>query len=101
MVSEEPIYERQNYDISGTRKRPFRRKRKFQGASWTPRSMSADKDDGQWCRRCRKFHGYMTMGIGYEKRQTSRHVESGEPIYRWVIMWKCPVSGDVVGERYL
>jgi len=66
-------------------KRVFRRKRRYQGASWTPPSMSAEVEDGLWCRRCKKRHGYMTMHVGYEK-------VNGD----WVTRWMCPVDERVL-----
>lgn len=52
--------------------------------------MSADAADGKHCRACGIFHGYMTLGVSYEKR--------GEA---WVLMWSCPKGGNVVGELWL
>lgn len=67
-----------------------RRKRNRAGATWTPPSMSADSADGRYCKACGVFHGYMTLGVSYEKR--------GEA---WVLNWYCRKTGDYVGELWL
>jgi len=50
--------------------------------------MSADKGEGEWCRVCRKRHGYKSLRIKYEERKD----------VGWVIMWLCPVHLHVCGE---
>jgi hypothetical protein len=66
--------------------RVFRRKKRFQGASWTPPSMSAEVEDGLWCKRCKKRHGYMSMDIAYEKQTDDT----------WKALWMCRVDGRVL-----
>lgn len=67
-----------------------RRLKRWQGASWTPPTLSSEPKDGRFCKLCGKWHGYMTLGTAYEKR--------GEA---WVLMWKCPKWGHVVDELWL
>lgn len=64
-----------------------RRVRKFQGATWTPQSMSAEPDDGVWCKACKKRHGYMNLKTQYEKGKGG-----------WVLLWVCKVTGNVIGD---
>jgi hypothetical protein len=66
----------------------FRRKRRYQGATWAPPSMSAEVEDGLWCKRCKKRHGYMTMLIAYEKVAE-----------KWVTYWMCPVDGRTLNPN--
>jgi hypothetical protein len=68
----------------------FRRKKRYQGATWTPPSMSADVENGVWCRACRQRHGYMTAGVRYERRGA-----------QWIVMWLCPKTYNVIGETGL
>jgi hypothetical protein len=49
--------------------------------------MSAETEDGLWCKECRKRHGYMTMNISWEKRDGV-----------WVSLWTCPTYFNVLGE---
>ena len=74
------------------RNNSFRRKaRRFQGADWTPPTMSADHEDGLYCRACHQWHGYkLGLNVAYEKRGKV-----------WVILWSCKKTGNVVGETYL
>jgi hypothetical protein len=78
----------------GNYQKKFRRKRKHRGVDWAqgdPPTLQ-DVHRGVWCRRCHKRHPYNGHGrlkTEYEKR--------GEA---WVLLWVCPVSGDVVGELY-
>src|SRR6185503_6043465 len=67
--------------------KPYRRRRRYQGATWAPPSASAEVTDGLWCRGCRKRHGYMSMGLKHEKR--------GDTFYQ---LWSCPKTHDVIGE---
>lgn len=69
----------------------FRRRRKFQGATWTPTNQSADIGDGEWCKSCHKRHGYKTMGMNYDKTSSGK----------WKILWSCPKTGDVIKEQEL
>lgn len=71
--------------------RQFRRRRRYQGASWTPPSMSAEPEDGAWCRFHKKRHGYMTMGIAYEKNAEGR----------WQILWMCKQTHQVLETMVL
>lgn len=68
----------------------FRRKRKFQGATWTPTRQSADPDDGVWCPSHRIRHGYMSINLQtkYEKGSDGR----------WKILWICKLTGNVLRE---
>ena len=71
-------------------RRIFRRKKRWQGATWTPESQSSGARDGAFCKVHKTWHGYKTMGIQYEKR--------GD--YFW-ILWSCPKTGDVIQEMRL
>jgi hypothetical protein len=68
-----------------------RRRKKFQGADWTPPSMSAFPEDGEWCRPCKMRHGYSNIGVKFEKRS-----DGG-----FRILWLCPKYGHVVGTKDL
>jgi hypothetical protein len=48
--------------------------------------MSAESEDGIWCRRCKKRHGYMSMKVAYEK----------PPGGMWRILWLCPKDERVL-----
>jgi hypothetical protein len=50
--------------------------------------MSADPEDGQWCRQCKRRHGYMTMKVEFEKDKTGL----------WHTLWLCPVYFTVLGS---
>lgn len=65
----------------------FRKRKKFQGASWTPENSPAELGDGLWCKQCKTRHGYMTMGLVWEKDDKDR--------FRGV--WSCKKTGDVLG----
>lgn len=73
------------------RGRIFRRRRRHQGATWTPTNSSALTEDGVWCPVHRKRHGYMSeaLSIAYEKRSDG----SG-----FKIMWVCKLTGNVIKE---
>lgn len=73
--------------------KPRRRVKKWQGASWTPPSANAELGEGEYCRRCKKTHGYMTLGMQVEQRGKR---EDGKP--KWFIMWTCTQYGHVVAE---
>lgn len=84
----------------------FRRRKKHQGSTWTPENQPALKPDGAWCRWCKTRHGYMTMGINYEKRtrkETIAITQGAESIKRtyWVILWSCKKTGYVIEEMEL
>lgn len=68
-----------------------RRKRKYQGATWAPASQGVDLHDGAWCRRCKMRHGYTVMKVTYS--QTYDGV--------FLMLWACPVTGDVIEEMPL
>lgn len=72
-------------------KRLFRRKKRHQGATWTPEKQSADTTDGLWCPVHRIRHGYSRMAISYEKGSNGR----------WKILWSCRLTGNVLGEQSL
>lgn len=82
--------EQQERDFGREPRKPFRRRKKYQGATWAPPSMSAVVGDGLWCKRCKQRHGYSTLGLKYEKRNSM-----------WYIIWNCPKTGNVVGETPL
>ena len=77
---------------SSTGKKVFRRRKKHQGADWTPDNQSALSGDGPWCKNCRQRHGYMSkvMGTQYEKRNGV-----------WFILWVCLKTGDVIKDQPL
>lgn len=77
--------------VFGNGRRVYRRKRKYQGATWTPPSMSSDVEDGLWCKACHKRHGYMVLGLKYEKDSKGC----------WVMIWYCRTTGNVVGQKTL
>jgi hypothetical protein len=68
--------------------RVFRRKRRFQGATWTPNTISAAVEDGAWCAKCRMRHGYKGSGLkmGYEKTNKGT----------WRLLWTCKKTGNVI-----
>jgi hypothetical protein len=70
--------------------RPFRRKRRFQGETWTPAGQSAFAEDGLWCRQCRMRHGYKTMELNHERRDGT-----------WRQLWSCPKYHTVLEEKEL
>jgi hypothetical protein len=71
-------------------RRIFRRKKRWQGAVWSPKHQPALYEDGKWCKKCKTRHGYMTMDVQYEKR--------GD---HFVMLWLCKTTRDVVGETKL
>lgn len=77
---------------SGAGKKVFRRKKKHQGADWTPDDASALSGDGPWCASCRQRHGYMSklMGTQYEKRNGV-----------WYILWVCKKTSNVIKDHAL
>lgn len=75
----------------GSGRKVYRRRRKWQGASWAPPSMSSDVESGLWCKACRKRHGYMVLGLKYEKDSKGR----------WVMIWYCKTYGSVLGTNTL
>lgn len=86
MADENDIYPRLRY--TGNR---WRRKRSVQGKDWKPPTMQ-DVKAGVWCPSCRVRHGYNGYGkvlSTFEKRGSA-----------WVLMWLCPVRGDVIGELW-
>jgi hypothetical protein len=68
----------------------YRRKRKYQGADWTPENHNALAGNGIWCPACRTRHGYKTkqLVLNYEKR-------SGV----WHLLWICTKTGDVIKDE--
>lgn len=74
-------------------KKGYRRKRRHQGASWTPPSASALKEDGVWCPIHRQRHGYMSKGLGVYFDKGSH----GE----FQMIWYCKQTGDVLDVRTL
>lgn len=66
----------------------FRRRKKFQGATWTPENSAAELGDGLWCRQCKTRHGYMTMEIRYEYNKKKD---------RFNVLWTCKKTGNVLG----
>jgi hypothetical protein len=51
--------------------------------------MSADPQDGWWCRACRTRHGAMSCGL-----QTERVSLVGHEGFR--LLWLCPKTGNVI-----
>src|SRR5687767_9738813 len=76
--------------------RIYRRRKRWQGATWTPENQLADKPDGVWCRACKTRHGYMTMGITYELRINNKTHRT-----YWVLLWWCRHTGNVLEELRL
>lgn len=64
----------------------FRRRKKFQGATWTPENSPAELGDGLWCKACKTRHGYMTMGMRWER--------SGDGFR---LIWSCSKTHNVLG----
>ena len=71
-------------------RRQYRRKKKYQGASWTPPSANADKPDGLWCRACMKHHGYKSMGLSYNRTSQG-----------WEMLWSCTRTNNIIGTTLL
>jgi len=74
-------------------KKIIRRKKKSRGADWAqgdPPTMQ-EVHRGVWCRRCHVRHPYN----GRDKLKTSFYKNDAG---KWVILWLCPKSGDVVGD---
>lgn len=69
----------------------FRRRKKFQGATWTPENAAAELGDGLWCKQCKTRHGFMTLGSAYERFTP----------HRFRVVWSCKKSGDVLGYTEL
>lgn len=69
-----------------------RRKKSILGRDWQAPAL-ADKAAGEYCRACKKRHGYN----GYQKL-SSFYERRGKA---WVLLWSCPVTGNVVAEKYL
>jgi hypothetical protein len=67
----------------------FRRRRRFQGATWTPNTSSAAPEDGAWCARCHQRHGYKSSGL---LMQTEKTVPGGQ----WRVLWVCKKTGNVL-----
>lgn len=84
------VFDKDDYQLAPVEgRRVFRRKKRFQGATWTPPSMSAAAEDGVWCSSCRKRHGYKTLGLLYGERRTDG---------RFKLLWYCKETGTVVKE---
>jgi hypothetical protein len=66
----------------------FRRKKRWQGATWTPTQQSAAVEDGAWCKSCRQRHGYKSpvLKAAYEKASNGK----------WRILWTCSKTGNVI-----
>jgi hypothetical protein len=67
----------------------FRRKKRHQGATWTPERTSAAPEDGAWCVSCHQRHGYKSRGL-------LMRVEKTVPGGRWRVLWTCKKTGDVL-----
>jgi hypothetical protein len=67
----------------------FRRKRRHQGATWTPERTSAAPEDGAWCVACRQRHGYKSRGL-------LMNVEKTVPGGHWRLLWTCRKTGNVL-----
>lgn len=83
----------ENSPIENIGARHFRRKRKFQGATWTPGTVSATPEDGIWCPEHRLRHGYKTkqLGVYFEKDTHGK----------WKALWYCVATGAVLLEMGL
>jgi hypothetical protein len=68
--------------------RVFRRKKRFQGATWTPEQTSAAPEDGAWCRSCQQRHGYKSHGLLMQVEKASTGA--------WRILWVCKKTKDVL-----
>jgi hypothetical protein len=66
----------------------YRRKKRFQGATWTPNTSSAAPEDGAWCARCRQRHGYKSSGLLMQVEKASDG--------NWRILWVCKKTGNVL-----
>lgn len=70
----------------------YRRRRKHVGKDWKPDQPEENiHARGVWCPRCGKSHPY--NGHGKLVAQFERRSDG-----RWVILWLCPISGDVIGD---
>lgn len=75
----------------------YRRKRITHGQVFADQNPPTRQEvnKGVWCKRCKARHPYngsdrVRLVASYEKRGKA-----------WVLLWSCPVSGDVVGEVVL
>lgn len=74
-------------------KKVYRRRRRHQGASFSSLYEGAElKEDGPWCRRCKRRHGYMVCKIRYADDFSGK-----DP----VLLWLCPNFMHVIGELVL
>lgn len=71
----------------------FRRKRRYQGATWTPGTISSDVENGVWCPQHRIRHGYKSdrLGVYYEKGKDNR----------FTALWYCKTTGAVLTAMVL
>src|SRR3954462_15188898 len=74
---------------SGDREPPkkYRRRKKHEGATWTPASVSALKEDGVWCPHHRTRHGYKSDLLGFVPERWNG---------RSYIHWTCKTTGQVL-----
>jgi len=49
--------------------------------------VSAEVEDGLWCKRCKQRHGYATLRFNVQRRQE-----------HWYMIWSCPNFFDVLKE---
>jgi hypothetical protein len=75
-------------DEINPRNRVFRRKRRFQGATWTPNTQSAAPEDGAWCAACRQRHGYKSSGLQMQPEKNDKGA--------WRVLWTCKKTGNVL-----
>lgn len=77
-------------EVTPIGKRVYRRKRRWQGATWTPQGASALSEDGIWCPAHRVRHGYMSvlLGLRFEKGSNGK----------WKKLWYCNTTGNVLQE---
>ncbi len=83
-------------ELSSKEVRPYnpkyRRRKKYQGATWTPKNQSAGIGAGVWCKSCKLRHGYMSMGMDYNYTPSTQ---------TFSILWKCPFTDNVLEEQKL
>ena len=67
--------------------KPYRRRKKHEGATWSIDSASALKEDGVWCPHHHQRHGYKSSLLGFNPE-------------RWngksYIHWYCKTTGQVL-----
>lgn len=67
-----------------------KRKKKWQGATWTPGTKSSDVPDGVWCGYHGLRHGYMSKELGFTPERYNG---------KSYIHWYCKKTGDVLDSK--